>query len=126
MLARCSVRTARVACDVLGAKGGLTRQEAAARIWVDQGALTERGEREPTGAFLARVARFPNLVSEVNARGRFNAHDCDGQAASVASPFLLTAATVALPAGSLTAAERVLSRAPKCLKLDGEQAGCAE
>jgi hypothetical protein len=26
----------------------------------------------------------------------------------------------------LTAAKRVLSRAPKCLKLDGEQAGCAE
>jgi hypothetical protein len=25
-----------------------------------------------------------------------------------------------------TAAERVLSRAPKCLKLDGEQADCAE
>lgn len=39
---------------------GLTQRESAAHVGVDQGTLArwERGEREPTGAFLERVKRF--------------------------------------------------------------------
>lgn len=39
---------------------GLSQKEAATRLGVDPGTLArwERGEREPTGAFIARVQRF--------------------------------------------------------------------
>jgi DNA-binding transcriptional regulator YiaG len=39
---------------------GLSQKESAARIGVDQGTLArwERGEREPSDAFLARATRF--------------------------------------------------------------------
>jgi transcriptional regulator with XRE-family HTH domain len=39
---------------------GITQEEAARRIEVDQGTLArwERGEREPTGAFAMRAERF--------------------------------------------------------------------
>ena len=52
---------------------GLSQKEAARRVGVDQGTLArwERGERQPTGAFLARVMHF--LCETEEAASRTNA-----------------------------------------------------
>lgn len=50
---------------------GITQKEAAVRIGVDQGTLArwERGERQPTGRYLAQALRFTSQVEAISLPG---------------------------------------------------------